>query len=109
MYNAHILPEVDAILKSKKKKEQEKIQRIVPVMQRLLKHPYANDYWLKGKLAGKHKKYVGKTSYRIIFAICEECRKLEHDNYYNKCEDCAEIPDKSVTFFDIIDRKEEYK
>jgi mRNA-degrading endonuclease YafQ of YafQ-DinJ toxin-antitoxin module len=41
-----------------------------------------------------------KKSFRLIFAVCEECRRLGH-SAVNNCFDCASQPDNTVYFFTI--------
>lgn len=97
-----------ARLSSKKKKDQIFVNAIRNSTQKLLLNPYNNDSWLKGELAGKHKKYVGgRSGYRVIFAICEECRTRE-DQQFNDCPWCSETGNKTVVFFNAFRRKEGY-
>lgn len=61
--------------------------------------PYAGSYFLVGAtLKGKRALHAGKL--RIVFAICEECRELEHTRF-NDCYDCDEIPDNTIVVFTV--------
>ena len=61
---------------------------------------------LKGEFEGKRSYSFG--NYRIVFAICRECRKRGFVRF-NRCSDCGEKPDNSIVFFDIEHRKRVYK
>ncbi len=59
--------------------------------------PYAGSYHLEGGgFRGKRSLHTGKI--RIIFAICEECRKLNHTSF-NGCYDCESISDHTIIIF----------
>lgn len=61
---------------------------------------------LKGEFEGKRSYSFG--NYRIVFAICGECRRRGFVRL-NRCRDCGEKPDNSIVFFDIEHRKRVYK
>ncbi len=76
-------------------------QRIKNVIKRILLNPKHNSTFLKGDLLrGKRHIWVGKPD-RIIFAICEECKQLNHQKY-NKCSDCSGKTSHDIIFFDFI-------
>lgn len=57
--------------------------------------------------------YEGKRSYRkgklrIVFAHCEECRRLGHQEN-NDCEECADNTDDTLRFFAFGHRDEIYE
>ena len=76
--------------------------------EKLTKNPRLNDSWYKGDMRGKHKKYVMNKKIRVVFAICEECRKLEHIEY-NRCANCEKQIDKTITLFDVLKRGDDYR
>ncbi len=82
--------------------------RINKVIERLLVEPNDADGKMHGIYRGRFKKYVGRRNYRIIYYWCELCRK-ENRRLEKNCEDCQEIPDKSVIFFDIYHKNETKK
>lgn len=68
---------------------------------RLLKNPYAGTEFLSddaGKLdlQGCRSAAVG-SGFRIIFVVCEECRRVPECQY---CF-CAELPDTTVVFLTV--------
>ena len=74
--------------------------RIIMVKDRLLVNPNDADGKMHGLYNGRFKKYVGKSGYRLIYYWCELCRK-ENRRLDKVCDNCKEIPDQSVIFFDI--------
>lgn len=94
------------ILSSRKKKDIEFIKAIKEAVPKILANPYLNDTWMSYEYAGMHKKYVkGPSGYRILFAICGECRKLGHDKRL-LCEDCNQKNDSVVVFFKAYKKPE---
>jgi hypothetical protein len=75
--------------------------------ERLSQDPYSGTTFLKGLLRGKRKlKFMGK-KLRIVFAICEECRRLGQKKL-NNCRDCEHIPNNAVMIFDIFFKERGY-
>jgi len=74
---------------------------------KLANDPYSNTKPLKGRYYGRRSLRIGKI--RVIFAICEECRKLgallRKDS---KCVDCDEESDKTVKLFYVGFRETVY-
>lgn len=98
-YKSVLKQEFARILASKKKKDIEFVKAVKEAIPRILENPYLNDSWMGYEYAGMHKKYIkGPTGYRILFAICEECRKLGHDKRL-LCSDCTQNNDLVVVFF----------
>ena len=94
-------------IRSKKKRLRRLVEAAKTGVSSILRNPYAHDGWLKGDLRGKHKKYVGAGHYRIVYAICEECRRLGHRDL-NRCEFCEQTTDKTVVFFFVGPKKERH-
>ena len=69
-------------------------------------NPKHNTPFLKGLLKGKRKLRRGKI--RLEFAICEECRRLEHEKY-NKCADCEQMRDNTIKMIKVGYRGGVYK
>ena len=63
----------------------------------LRNNPYRSSE-LSGALEGLRSYHIPNSGFRIIFAICEECRK-ENNQSRNYCPDCESIPDQSVMLF----------
>lgn len=80
-------------------------ERIDKGIKNLSEHPGHNTKFLKGEFRGKRVCRIGKI--RIIFAICEECRKEGHITL-NGCVDCNEMQDKTIKLFDIDNRGNVY-
>ena len=73
-------------------------KRIAKSIEKLSSNPYHNTPHLKGNLQGRRKYRAGNL--RIVFAICEECQKLEH-NKINNCIDCDDLPENGLKMFDV--------
>lgn len=71
----------------------------------LFHHPYESKI-LKGNLKGKRSLRV--RNYRIVFAICEECRE---NNYVrlNGCKDCKKHGRNDIIMFTCGPRSEVYE
>jgi len=67
-------------------------------LREIVRDPYKVSVFLKGDLKGKRKFRKGRV--RIVFAICEECRRLGHQQI-NQCVDCDEIPNNAIKVFDV--------
>jgi mRNA-degrading endonuclease RelE of RelBE toxin-antitoxin system len=83
------------------------VQRLLDnaIREILFNRPYSSKV-LKGKLKGKRSLRVG--NYRIIFAICEECRK---ENYVQLigCKDCKKHGRNDVIMFTCGPRSKVYE
>lgn len=62
----------------------------------ILKNPFELGEPLKRNLNGL-RSFPFAGNFIIIYIICEECRKLDHQKI-NKCLKCNEIPENSVIF-----------
>jgi hypothetical protein len=69
-------------------------------VQAILVDPYRNVKFGNGIYRGKREWRVN--SDRILFVVCEQCRKLGHQKY-NLCSDCENTPDKTVVFAVIVE------
>jgi len=68
------------------------------VVDRVLKYkPYKSEK-LDYALRGLRSYHIPNSEYRIIFAICEECRK-DGNQSLNGCQDCDNIPSQSIILF----------
>lgn len=105
MYEIVTLVQFDKSWKKYAKRYRAELRRIEKAIDQLRGNPHLNDSWLRAELSGKHKKRVG--GWRIVFAICEECRKLGHERC-NKCKDCSSSAGRTVRLFDVGPRKDIY-
>ncbi len=62
--------------------------------------PYHNAPFAKGQWRGKRHIYINKND-RILFAICEECVEVGHEQF-NGCAECDEMPENTFVVFLII-------
>ncbi len=83
-------------------------RKVQKVIDRLLFAPDNADGKMTGIYNGRLKKYAGRRDYRIIYQWCQLCRK-ENRKIQNKCENCPEVPDNSVIFFDLYHKKDKKK
>ncbi len=75
--------------------------------EKLSQNPKLGTTFLEGTLRGKRKlKFMGD-KLRLEFAICEECRSLNHTSL-NNCKDCEQIPNNAVKIFDVFFRGRGY-
>ena len=79
--------------------------RIMKVIERILLNPDDADGRMRGVHHSRFKKYVGRKDYRLIYEWCELCRKLEK-KVEDRCDNCGEVPDHSVVFFDVFHKNE---
>jgi hypothetical protein len=78
-----------------KKHNHEALKRIPKALDEIRLDPYSTSKRLEGSLHTKRSMREG--SFRIIFIICEECRKLSHQKE-NGCTFCEQMSDKTVIF-----------
>lgn len=97
-YEARFTRQFADIIDSNKKRDQQMVAALGRGVDQILRSPQSNDGWLRGPLAGQRKKYVGKSRYRISFAVCGECRRLGK-KHLNACEFCEQTTDNTVVFF----------
>jgi hypothetical protein len=79
--------------------------RIMKVVGRILLNPDDADGRMHGRHHSRFKKYVGRRDYRLIYEWCEICRKLEK-KVEDRCDQCSDVPDHSVVFFDVYHKNE---
>lgn len=92
-------------IKKFSKKYPELVKRVEKAIPELSLDPYRKSESLKGELRGKRKMRVGDC--RVIFSICEECRKLGYTRI-NRCIDCESQTDDTIKFFNIELRPRAY-
>lgn len=105
MYNYINRQKFVEVIESKKKKDIEFVKAIKKAIPKILANPYLNDSWMLYEYRGMHKKYIGRAKYRILFATCEECRKLKNDKIL-RCNDCGDLDPKTVVFFHAYKKPE---
>ena len=79
--------------------------RIRKVISRVLENPKDADGRMHGVHHSRFKKYVGKSDYRLIYEWCELCRKTAM-KIQDRCENCHQLPDHSVVFFDVYHKNQ---
>jgi len=94
-------------IKKIEKRDPVGFKHIKTVIDRLCNNPEKNDGPMVGNNKGKFKKYVGRSSYRLIFCWCEICHKYKFESL-NNCDKCGELPGNTIIFFDIF-RKSDHK
>ena len=83
-----------------------RFNNIIEAINTLQNNPYYNSERLDGEYKGK-RKHEFRGNYRLIFVICEECRKLKHTRY-NGCSNCGENKDNTLVLFDVGPRENFY-
>lgn len=79
--------------------------RITNQIEDMKTDPFRNSIELTHELKGKRRVKVG--DYRLVYAVCEECRKKGYENF-NGCYDCESKPVNSIIFFDVFHRSKGY-
>lgn len=97
-YKLAYQPHFKRALKKFSKKYPELTRRAEKAIKELALDPYRKSKSLEGELRGKRKMRVGDC--RIIFSICEECRKLGYVRI-NRCIDCESQTDDTIKFLTL--------
>lgn len=108
MYVAYFSDDFHKHLNKLTKRDSVLKERILSKIDEMMNNPFRNSEELTGKFKGKRRVYVGKARYRLIYSICEECRK-KHYEAFNSCLDCKKRNSSSVVFFDVLHRSKGYK
>jgi len=80
-------------------------KRIMNEVEEMKNDPYRNSIELDYDLKGKRRVKVG--DYRLIYAVCEDCRKKGFTRF-NQCYECKSHGDDSLIYFDLIHRSQGY-
>ena len=87
----------------KLKKDKPAKERIVYGIKEIMLDPYHNSkIYIERKMRSRR-----FNPYRIIYQICEDCRRREVESYIN-CKDCETAPDNTVRFFMFRHRDHAY-
>ncbi len=106
-YRVEFSTDFEETIKKKKFKRNSILKKAIQkTLEGLELNPYRKSKRLGGKYEGKRRIWVG-SNYRVIFTICEECRKLEEE-IKNDCSDCAEKSDNFILFCYIDKRRRVY-
>jgi mRNA-degrading endonuclease YafQ of YafQ-DinJ toxin-antitoxin module len=106
----YIIIQSETFSKQKKrafKRDQTLKRRTKKIIEDLKLNPYRKSTKLVDSLRGKRRIHIGPKK-AIIYAICEECRKLEEEKF-NACFECDEKEDNTVLLMVLIKRKHDYK
>jgi len=106
MYKRHYTKKFWRKYKRFKKKNSIATRKIGKAINILSSEPKKNSTHLKANLKGKRSHREGDL--RVIFAICEECRKLNHVKY-NSCAYCNSYSNNNLMFFDMDYRSRAYR
>lgn len=94
---------------SKKKTEKQKVQVFKEGVEKILAGKIQGTKFLHGESLRGKRRLVLPDDLRIVFAICEECKRLGHQEF-NQCNACSTISSKnSAVFFYALDRAKGYK
>lgn len=105
-YSAYLAPDFRENLEKLTRRNSQLKRMIEEKIQEMLNDPFRDSIPLVGRGKGKRRTRVGG-NYRLIHAICRECREKGHDSI-NQCEDCEQKPDNSIVYFDVEHRKHAY-
>jgi mRNA-degrading endonuclease RelE of RelBE toxin-antitoxin system len=87
------------------KKDNNLKNRIMQQVEEMKIDPFRNSIELEYDLKGKRRIRVG--DYRLIYAVCDDCRKKGYDRL-NQCYECGSKGNDAMVFFDIIHRSQGY-
>jgi mRNA-degrading endonuclease RelE of RelBE toxin-antitoxin system len=87
----------DRFDKSRRQLDKSVLERVEKAVREIATDPYASDL-LRVSLKGKRDRRVGE--YRIVFAVCEECRR-ENWTGLNGCSDCKKHGRNDFILFDV--------
>lgn len=80
-------------------------KRVADQIEEMKNDPFRNSIELDYELKGKRRIRVG--DYRLIYAVCIDCRKKGYTKF-NQCYECESKNDNAIVFFDIIHRSKGY-
>jgi mRNA-degrading endonuclease RelE of RelBE toxin-antitoxin system len=98
-YNPRYTPFFEKQLK--KLGDKMRVKRIKETAEAIVEDPYHNVEFGVGKFRGKREERAWRGD-RIIFTVCEQCKKLKHQEF-NPCASCDDVPENTITFWEIID------
>ena len=84
----------------KKLRDPIRMKRIKRKVDEIVEFPYRDIRFGAGRWRGKREERVGYD--RLMFAVCEQCRKEKHQ-LYNNCHNCQNKPNNTVRFFETVD------
>jgi mRNA-degrading endonuclease RelE of RelBE toxin-antitoxin system len=102
-FQCHTSVEFDKAFRKLDKSAQKIIDRMIK--EELSLEPYESKRLVSPELRGKRS--IRKGDYRIIFAICQECKKL-HEDRINNCYGCKRYGTNNVMIFLCGHRKRIY-
>jgi len=108
MLNAFFTKDFQKHLKKFSKRSALLKERVREKMEGLMDDPLRNSEELTGDFKGKRRIYVGKSGFRVIYSVCNECREKNYERF-NSCFDCKDRDNNSIVFFDIIRRSQGYR
>lgn len=74
-------------------------------IEEMRENPFRNSIELDYELKGKRRIKVG--DYRLIYAVCSDCRKKGYEKI-NQCYDCKLKGEDAMVFFDVFHRSKGY-
>lgn len=96
-YEPKYSPTFEKQMRKVGKKNKNFLQRVRKKIDDLRQDPYHNAPFAKGQWRGKRHIYISRTD-RLLFAICEECRRENHQRF-NQCLDCDVTADNVFVVF----------
>lgn len=92
-------------MKKLTKRDNDLKKRILKKVEEMKALPYRKSKEYTADLKGKRKMRVG--DYRLVYAVCEDCRAKEYERL-NQCFGCEAMKDNSIVYFDVIHRPHGY-
>jgi len=100
VYQDSYTPTFEKQLAAIENKDKIRAKRIREAMNEIRADPYHKIDFGKGQYRGKRKYDAGKD--RVLFVVCEQCRKDGHTSI-NQCSDCHETKDETIVWAMIVE------
>lgn len=105
LYVSYFSDDFKKHLKKLTKRDSNLKQRILKKVEEMQNDPFRNSKEYIADLKGKRKMRVG--DYRLIYAVCKDCRAKEYEKI-NNCHKCESKKEDSIVYFDVIHRPHGY-
>ena len=103
MYEIRLQSDPEKTIEKLAKKARSRFLTINEALEQLSRDPYMNTEALQDPLLKGFRRVRAKSD-RIVFQLCEECRRDSYLMEKRQCIDCSTFPDNTIMVFDIDTR-----
>ena len=103
MYEIRLQSDPQKTVERLAKKARSRFLTINNVLAQISQDPYADTELLQDPLLSGFRRARAEGD-RIVFQLCEECRRDSHLMEKRQCVDCSTFPDNTIMVFDIDTR-----